>query len=380
MLCLPGLLHRTTRASVKPLLAALLIATTACPAFAGPRELDAYVRSLVLPSGALANSNASNAANSTPYMGAYAAIGLSMIGDAATALAFEKWYVANVNAPGVYGPGCTIYDFTFTRRPFRMTATGNADATDAPAAVFLTAMYYLYQTGDRAARRWIETQEKSGECIAEASVGLFQSAYNCTAALPGYNFCLAEDNFEVWRGLGAVAWLEANVWGDATAASDYLSDRTTIASGLAQFWNESNGNYNWARSTLTGQFTVSSWSQFYPGAVTQLWPEFTGYASPSDRRSLHLWRRFKSAWPNMPRRSPVVSPWPLTALTAAVMGDAAFLSEYTNGVNACYERQGYPYYWESADGGNMLAALSWSSLTLQHARFQRRFARAALCG
>jgi hypothetical protein len=375
----PKALHRRARAALKGLLALLLLATLTRPALAGPRELDGYIRSLALPNGALANSNASNATHSTPYMGAYAAIGLSMIGDAATALAFEKWYVAHVNDPGVYGPGCTIYDFTFTRKPFRMTATRSADATDAPAAVFLTAMYYLYRTGDPAARRWIATQERNGECIAEASVGLFQSAYDCTAALPGYDFCLAEDNFEVWRGLGAIAWLETNVWGNGTASSDYLSDQTTIAAGLAQFWNPSNGNYNWARSTITGRFTASSWSQFYPGAVTQLWPEFTGYASPSAPRSLHLWRRFKSAWPNMPRRSPVVSPWPLTALTAAVMGDSTFLSEYANGVNACYEKQGYPYYWESADGGNMLAALSSSPPAVQHARFRRTFLRRDLC-
>ncbi len=350
------------------LLFAALTAATACPALAGPRELDNYVRSLALPNGALADSNAANAANSTPYLGAYAAIGLSLAGDARPALDFEKWYAANVNAPGEYGPGCTIYNFTFTTKPFHMAATGTADATDAPAAVFLTAMYYLYQTGDRAARRWIASQEKSSQCIAHASIGLFQPAYGCTAALPGYNFCLAEDNFEVWRGLGAIAWLEANVWGRPGASSQYLYDQSIIARGLAQFWNPSNRNYNWARSTISGRFTASSWSQFYPGSVTQLWPEFTGYAAPSDRRSIHLWRRFKAAWPDATRRSPVDSPWPLTALTAAVMGDSAFLSEYAGGVNSCYARQGYPYYWESADGGNMLAALVWSPATMILAR------------
>jgi hypothetical protein len=157
------------------LLFAAMTATVAGPAIAGPRELDNYVRSLALPNGALANTNAANAANSTPYLGAYAAIGLSLAGDAAPALAFEKWYAANVNTPGAYGPGCTIYNFTFTREPFRMAATGNADATDAPAAVFLTAMYYLYQTGDRVARRWIARQERSAQCIAQASIGLFSS-------------------------------------------------------------------------------------------------------------------------------------------------------------------------------------------------------------
>ncbi|MBV9332549.1 MAG: hypothetical protein JO146_00930 [Candidatus Eremiobacteraeota bacterium] len=335
---------------------------TARPAVAGPKLLDSYIRSLVLPNGALANSNAPNATHVTPYLGAYAAIGLSLSGDAATALGFERWYVANLNARGIYGPGCTIYDFTFTRDPFSMSSTGKADATDAPAAVFLTAMYYLYETGDRAARRWIVTQERHAQCIAEASTGLFQSEYDCTAALPGYNFCLAEDNFEVWRGLGAIAWLEQNAWENPRASSAYFSDQAIIAAGLAQFWNRSNGNYNWARSTITGRFTASSWTQFYPGAVTQLWPEFTGYAAPSDPRSLHLWRSFKSAWPEMPYRSPVESPWPLTALTAAVMGDSRFLAEYADGVNACYQSLGYPYYWESADGGNMLTALLWSPL------------------
>jgi hypothetical protein len=358
---------------------AAMIATAVSPALESPRELDNYVRSLALPNGALANTNAANAANATPYLGAYAAIGLSLAGDATPALAFEKWYAANVNAPDVYGPGCTIYNFKFKREPFRMAATGIADATDAPPAVFLTAMYYLYQTGDRAARRWIASQEKSAQCIAEASIGLFQPAYDCTAALPGYNFCLAEDNFEVWRGLGAIAWLEANAWGRPDASSQYLYDQSVIARGLAQFWNPSNHNYNWARSTLTGRFTVSSWSQFYPGSVTQLWPAFTGYAAASDRRSIHLWRTFKAAWPDVTHRSPVDSPWPLTALTAAVMGDSAFLSEYANGVNACYARQGYPYYWESGDGGNMLSALVWSPSTTIMARQRPRGSVRTFC-
>ncbi len=197
-------------------------------------------------------------------------------------------------------------------------------------------------------------------------------AYNCTAAVPGYHFCLAEDNVEVWRGLGAVAWLEANAWNDARASSEYLADQAAIGRGLEQFWNPSNGNYNWARSTINGRFSVSSWSRFYPGSVTQLWPEFTGYAAPSEQRSAHLWGTFKSKWPAMPYRSPGVFPWPLTALTAAVMGDAAFLAEYTNGINSCYEKRGYPYYWQSGDGGNMLSAWLWSSLTARGPRAKGR--------
>jgi hypothetical protein len=75
----------------------------------------------------------------------------------------------------------------------------------------------------------------------------------------------------------------------------------------------------------------------------------------------------------------VVSPWPLTELTAAVMGDSTFLSEYANGVYDSYEKQGYPYCWESANGGNMLAALSLLPPAVQHRRFQKTFARRDFC-
>ncbi len=58
-----------------------------------------------------------------------------------------------------------------------MSPTGRADATDAPAAVFLAAMYYLYRGGDDEARKWIETQGRNAECIAKASLGLYEPAY-----------------------------------------------------------------------------------------------------------------------------------------------------------------------------------------------------------
>jgi hypothetical protein len=350
------MLHRVALTA----LAFVLCTATALPAFdSATRPLDSYLRQIQLPDGAFADSNASNASHVTPYRAAYAAIGLATAGDAAPVLAFAKWYVAHMNGDDEWGPGCTIYDFTFTRNPYTIKPTKTGGAMDAPAGVFLTAMRYLYDTRDPKARAWVSTQEANAQCIARAAYGLYQPAYDCTQAITGYNFCLTEDNLEVWRGLGDVAWLEAGAWSNKAMETSYLHEQSSIGVGLTQMWDPKNQTYNWARSIVNGAFTKSSWWQFYPGAVTQLWPVIVGYARPDDPRSIELWRNFKAAWPFMPFRSPVFSPWPWTALAAAKMGDQRFVGAYVDSLNASYAAAGYPYGWESSDGGNMLTALVW---------------------
>jgi hypothetical protein len=323
-------------------------------------QLTAYLGAVQLPDGAFADSNASNETHVTPYRGAYAAIGLSLAGDAATALRFARWYVAHMNQDDEWGPGCTIYNYKFSRHPFSMASTKTAGAMDAPAGVFLTALRYLYATGDPSARAWIATKEVDAQCIARAAYGLYQPAYKCTQAVVGYNYCLTEDNSEVWRGLGDVAWLEENAWNNSAMQSTYLNDQASIGDGLSQMWNARNQNYNWARSTVNGAFSRSAWAQFYPGSVTQLWPVIVGYARSDDPRSIELWQNFKEAWPSMPIASPVQSPWPWTAVAAAKMGDMQFVAEYESCLNAQYAARGYPYTWEDHDAGNMLTALVWA--------------------
>lgn len=345
------------------------------------RPLDEYVRSIQLPDGAFADSNAANASHITPYKGAYAAIGLALAGDAPPALAFARWYVAHMNPDDRWGPGCTIYDYTFTRDPYASKATRNAGAMDAPAGVFLSALRALYETGDAKARAWLAGQEGNAQCIARAAYGLYQPAYNCTQAIVGYNFCLTEDNFEVWRGLRDVAWLEGNLWKNSSMQATYESEESSIGTGLDAMWDPQNQNYNWARSILNGSFSRSAWTQFYPGSVTQLWPVIVGYLLPSDPRSIALWRGFREAWPEMAVRSPVDSPWPWTAVAAAKMGDSQFVQSYVSCLNGDYAAKGYPYGWESNDGGNMLTALIYSDQFKQHHQrgMRRRGLRAFSC-
>ncbi|HLY01081.1 MAG TPA: hypothetical protein VKR56_01145 [Candidatus Cybelea sp.] len=343
-------------------LAVVVCSGTAVPSEESTRaQLTAYLGGVQLPDGAFADSNASNETHITPYRGAYAAIGLSLNGEAATALRFARWYVAHMNRDDQWGPGCTIYDYTFSRHPFGIASTKSAGAMDAPAGVFLTAMRYLYATGDARAQAWVVGEEVDAECIARAAYGLYQPAYGCTQAVVGYDFCLTEDNFEVWRGLGDVAWLEENAWNNSSMRSAYLDEQSKIGDGLSQMWDAKNQNYNWARSTVNGAFTRSAWTQFYPGAVTQLWPVIVGYARSDEPRSVELWQRFKAAWPSMALASPVRSPWPWTAAAAAKMGDLPFVAEYESCLNAEYAARGYPYSWEVHDAGNMLTALVWAS-------------------
>lgn len=320
-------------------------------------NLTSSLHAVQLPDGAFADSAASKETHVTPYRGAYAAIGLALAGDPQSALAFARWYVAHMNSDDEWGPGCTIYDFTFTRRPFRLESTKTGNAMDAPAGVFLTALRSLYATGDARAQAWVTSQQSNAECIARAASGLYHSEYHCTQAIVGYDFCLTEDNFEVWRGLGDIAWLERNVWGSPSLSSTYRHEQSDIGAGLQQMWDAGNQNYNWARSTSTGAFTKSAWSQFYPGSVTQLWPVVVGFAQPDDPRSVALWRTFKTAWPSMTVQSPVNSPWPWTATAAAAMGDLSFVGAYAGCLGAEYVASGYPYPWESNDSGNMLTAL-----------------------
>jgi len=353
-------------------LAVVISTGTAAPSVESTRtQLTAYLGAVQLPDGAFADSNASNDSHITPYRGAYAAIGLSLTGNAGASLRFARWYVAHLNRDDQWGPGCTIYNYTFSRQPFAIASTKSAGAIDAPAGVFLTALRYLYATGDPRARAWIATEEVDAQCIARAAYGLYQPAYKCTQAVIGYNFCLTEDNFEVWRGLGDIAWLEGNAWSNSAMRSTYLSDQSSIGDGLAQMWDARDQNYSWARSTVNGAFSRSAWSQFYPGSVTQLWPVIVGYARSDDPRSIELWQSFKTAWPSMTSASPVRSPWPWTAAAAARMGDQQFVTDYEANLNAEYAARGYPYSWEVNDAGNMLTALLWASDQRSELHFNR---------
>jgi hypothetical protein len=348
--------------------AAVCIMLAAVPAGASyssrTEALLQYLSAIQLADGAIADTDGRNAHTIDPGKSVFADMGLALANDPAPALANLQWYVSKMLPPGVYGgreyAGCPMPIWEFKTSPFEESATQPPWNTDTVGANFLTAMALLYQTGDAASQTWIATQEANAECVAASQQGTYQPAYHLTTNYPGYPAMEAEDNFDGWRGMGSIAWLEANAWGNSKMAATYSADQANLGVGLASLWDTKTGLYDIRIKVRRGTHTEADCSRFTPDCLMQLWPVTDGFASPADTKSISLWRRFRVSWPGAAYAPPPERDAdPRSALAAAMMGDQAFLERFTNCLNAYEAAQGYRFpAWFSNDGGQMLAALS----------------------
>jgi hypothetical protein len=357
-------------ASGKPItlvLAALCIIVAAPPASASyshsTQLLREYLSEIQLGDGAIADTDGRNSHTIDPGKSVFADMGLALADDPAPALENLQWYVAKMFPPGTYGGehyvGCSMPIWNFTTSPFKETPQPPPWNTDTVGGNFLTAMQLLYQTGDAASQAWIATQESNAECVAASQEGTYQPAYHLTTNYPGYPGMEAEDNFDGWRGMGAIAWLEANVWNNPSMAATYGVDQANLAVGLTSMWDVGTGMYDIRIKVRRGTHTAADCRTFTPDCLMQLWPITDGFMSPSDPKSISLWRKFRTSWPGAPYAPPPSQDAdPRSAWAAAIMGDEAYLHEYNNCLNAYEASRGYPFpSWFSNDGGQMLSAL-----------------------
>jgi hypothetical protein len=366
---LRSLIARLSAQSAMLVVGGLCLVVVACPADASygsdVQALVNYLGEIQLADGAFADSDSRAMHTIDPNLSMFADMGLAEVDDAAPVLANLQWYVANMLPPGTYGgvyyPGCPIPTWTFTTSPFAEATQPPPWNTDSTAGNFLTAMMLLYQTGDPTSQAWVATQEANAECVAASQLGTFQPTYNLTTNFPGYPAMEAMDNFDGWRGMGSAAWLEANVWNNATMSSTYATYQTNLGIGLSALWDTTTGLYDLRIRVHKGRHSPASCATiFFPDCLVQLWAVTDGYLSPTDPKAVTIWTTFKTDWPGAPDYPPPArDAYARSAWAAQAMGDTDYLSEYDTCLNHYEEEHGYPFpSWFSMDGGQMLTALA----------------------
>jgi hypothetical protein len=284
-----------------------------------------------LADGAILNTSTSI----NGYFANYSAIGLVVAGRYSSALAWAKWYAKHVNAPGVWGQGCSIYDYQYVDG--KESSTGTASSVDAHGASYITLLKAMYRSGDAASVTYVKSVRPQVECITLSVTSLIASN-GLAQVKPGNNIQYLIDNAQVYRGLGDAAWLEANAWGETQQSALYASLQKGVAKGIATMWNSGLNMYA-SYTTPSGHIDTPTWSTWYADSTAQLFLVINGVLKPSDPRAVGLYKAFNAAWPRWTlgtSGNPSGFPWAAVAQAAAAMGDTARVNAYAANVDALY--------------------------------------------
>lgn len=298
-----------------------------------------------------------------PYFANLAAMALVDTRPADVRLYLE-WYLAHLNRPDRYGLDGTIYDYTVDRAG-RERPTGRYDSADSYAATFLTLLRaYVDSTKDRD---FVLTHLEKIEAVA-AVIPRLQDADGLVWANTAHREKYLMDNAENYRGLEDWAAILTGFGRDGEALSARAA-AMRIAGGVeTRLWNPARGNYDWGIYTLwlgsrrLGEISRhSSWRNWYPDTVAQLFPVIAGLLQPSDTRAVALYENFNTwhpGWVNQAKRDP--NPWSVLGYAAAVMGDRERALAFAKATSVVYLENDGPYSglsWE----------LAWHLLTLARA-------------
>jgi hypothetical protein len=307
----------------------------------------AWIASLQLPNGAISLAlPAMNQVSVNPYFAAFACMALLERNTYAPAVKdFFKWYCTHQNADG------TIYDYSVTfdgTDGFTEASTGDYDSSDSYAAVFLSTVYkYWMKTGDGEFLYSIRD-------TIERSIGAINLTLDkdLTWAKPDYRIKYLMDNCEVYAGLSDAAKMYREVFHDPVQGDRLAQQAEAMARAIeAQLWDAEAGHYHCYTADGIVNRTFS-WDEFYPDAVSQLFPIIYGLIEPDSIRAQSLYAAFNRVyssegsdyhWETL--NTPDVFPWALICYAAAIMGDARRVDAYYKAYSAAYaENHPYPVY------------------------------------
>lgn len=275
---------------------------------------------------------------------------------------YLQWYLAHLNRPDRFGLYATIYDFAVDDNGFEQPTQGY-DSADSYAATFLTLLRaYVETTGDRD---FVRANLVDIERVASVILQL-QDSDGLVWATAARREKYLMDNCEDYRGLDDFAAVMDDL-GVSDAAAVVREAARRIADGIeTRFWDPARGNYDWAIYTFrvlgrkVAEFPrKSSWRQWYPGTVAQVFPVVTGVLRPSDPRAVSLYASLNArhpGWVNQAKRDP--NPWSVLGYAAALMGDDQRAMAFVRATSAVYLDRTGPYSglsWE----------LAWHLLTLR---------------
>ncbi|PYI57487.1 discoidin domain-containing protein [Paenibacillus flagellatus] len=252
-----------------------------------------------------------------------------------------QWYFDHLNAPDNLGVDATMYVYYIDRATGEEYSTANYDSSDSSAATFLMlARKYAEAGGDRT---FLVQNRTLLERIAGAALAT-QQPDGLTWAKMNYKIKYLMDNTEVHEGLGAAAWLEEYVFGDAVKAAYYAGKQAEVGAGLETLWMSAQDKYK--HYYYTNPSTTTSWSKFYPDSTGQMWPILNGVIDPAANRARSLYDAFNLYWPEWQTLNNTTQfPWANLAYVAAKMGDRERVDAYIESVKAKYLDKGHPWTW-----------------------------------
>lgn len=322
----------------------------ACRADVSVSQKD-YLKSLQLTSGAILKDTGSDTVN--PYFSNLAAIAMSG-SDSGLALEYVKWYLDHLNADG------SIDDFQADGE----TSRGSYDSKDSYAATFLIVIEKLVSEGHKDELTAMLASSGNSDGPARVAAAMLSCIDTGTAtvagtfspenddclsvAKPDYDVKYLMDNCEVNRALKAAATLQDE--GLLPGGTDYRGLLASNTAGIEDhLWSESNGMYDWFEGGVAG---ISSWDNFYPDAVAQMWPIIFGVLDPKSSRARSLYDSFTEHYPSWTGRHGYDTyHWAAVCCAASLMGDAesadTFL-EYVWGANRNGKQKPWWYCAEAA--------------------------------
>lgn len=339
-------------------------ASDAAGGAAGPRVDDTqspYVLLLesVLPSGAIKVKPDDD--RIIPYFANLAAMAL-LPGHALEVREYLQWYLAHLNGPDRFGIDGSIYDFLVDDDGLEQP-TSRYDSADSYAATFLTLLRsYVDATGDLDfARANLADIRRVASVIPR-----LQDSDGLVWALASRREKYLMDNAEDFRGLNDYAAVLDEL-GLGPEAAEPRAAAGRVRNGVeTRLWDAKRGSYDWGIYTLwLGGRRIaewdrkSSWRNWYPDTVAQVFPVITGLLAPSDPRAVSLYENLNAwhpGWVNQAKRDP--NPWSVLGYAAATMGDKDRALAFARATSIVYLGTKGPYTglsWE----------LAWHLLTLR---------------
>jgi hypothetical protein len=249
-----------------PASAASPAASSAVPATAAagePRAAADWILAAQLPDGSIASHVDRTFVN--PYLSGFAAIGLASASRATADPAYAEaawraveWHASRMDAQG--------YVTDYRVEGATLVSTGDADATDAYAGLFLLAVEAAYRAAPDDVRL---AARASAIRKAVDAIRSTQRPDGLTGAKPGWMVAYLMNEAEAFAGLDAGARL-ATVLGDDALTRDAARAARRIRQAVRDLWNPRTESLDWAVHQ-NGARQETTWAQLYPDAVSQVW-------------------------------------------------------------------------------------------------------------
>ncbi len=322
----------------------------------------AYLRSLQIPSGAI-RDELSDESKITPYFANFAALALLTDPTEENISAVRKyiqWYFGKLNSSvksdnsrEVAG---SVYDYYLPGE----TTLETYDSVDSYAATFLGVLNRFAEISSSSRDFLLAYKDRISlivsamlEVIDMPSNGISAAGpYDCLSiAHPGYPVKFLMDNSEVNMGLRAAISLRDKSLCETTENLETIL--ATNTESISAMWREANGNYDYALQN------ASDWSSFYPDATAQLYPAIFGAVTPEDAKSVRVYERFNSEYPQWhDGTSYDTFPWTMIAFAASVMGDKERVDSYIRYIYSLNANNEQMSYWYSAEAATLILAVS----------------------